>query len=97
MVLQNVKKLILFQILVCFLTCKFKPLLAHLFIFFCFLFPFCYLLKNISIRLIELGCYLKVTNKNLMESKAEMNSVFLYLENLFVLYVEDMVNIYAMR
>lgn len=32
-----------------------------------------------------------------MESKVEMSSVFLYLENLFVLYVEDMVNIYAMR
>lgn len=32
-----------------------------------------------------------------MESKAEMSSVFLYLVNLFVLYVEDMVNIYAMR
>lgn len=49
-----------------------------------------------SICLIEFGCF-KVMKNNLMESRAEMNSDFLSLENLSVLYVEDMVNIYAMR
>lgn len=39
----------------------------------------------------------QASQKNLMESKAEMNSDFLFLENLFASFVVDMENIYAMR